>query len=116
MIINPSPSEERRREVPPDSVMFSQGFRPFFLCAGIVAVVIMMVWLLGYTKRNPLLTYYGSSGWHAHEMLFGYMTAVFAGFLLAAARDRRKAKPLSGAVLIVLLGLWLGGRVLPVLE
>jgi uncharacterized protein involved in response to NO len=96
--------------------LFALGFRPFFLCAGIVAVVFMAIWLLGYTKRDPLLTYYGSSGWHAHEMLFGYTVAVVAGFLLTAVRNWTNRETVRGMPLAALVLLWSAGRVLPFLS
>jgi len=95
--------------------LFALGFRPFFLCAGVAAVVLMVIWLLGYTKRDPLLTYYGSSGWHAHEMLFGYVAAVVAGFLLTAVRNWTKIETMRGMPLAALTLLWLAGRILPLL-
>jgi len=73
----------------------------------------MAIWLLGYTKRDPLLTYYGSSGWHAHEMLFGYTVAVVAGFLLTAVRNWTNSETLRGMPLAALSCLWLAGRFLP---
>ena len=93
--------------------MFTWGYRPFFLCAGFAAVVLMAIWLLGYTKRDPLLTYYGSSGWHAHEMLFGYTVAVVAGLLLTVIRHWTKSYTVHGILLAALILLWLAGRVLP---
>lgn len=75
----------------------------------------MVIWLLGYTKRDPLLTYYGSSGWHAHEMLFGYVAAVVAGFLLTAVRNWTKIETMRGMPLAALTLLWLAGRILPLL-
>ncbi|MEJ2565146.1 MAG: NnrS family protein [Gammaproteobacteria bacterium] len=93
--------------------MLAAGFRPFFLCAGGAAVVLMAIWLLGYTKRDPLLTYYGSSGWHAHEMLFGYVVAVVAGFLLTAVRTWTNRDIARGLPLAALTLLWLAGRILP---
>ena len=62
MIIEPSLSQAVRPPQPSGPALLSLGFRPFFLLAGIAAVVLMAIWLLGYTKRDPLLTYYGSSG------------------------------------------------------
>ena len=93
--------------------LLAVGFRPFFLCAGGAAAALMAVWLLGYTKRDPLLTYYGSSGWHAHEMLFGYVVAVIAGFLLTAVRNWTNIETLRGVPLAALTLLWLAGRILP---
>jgi uncharacterized protein involved in response to NO len=112
-IIEPSLSQQARASQPSGPALFSLGFRPFFLLAGIAAVVLMAIWLLGYTKRDPLLTYYGSSGWHAHEMLFGYVVAVMAGFLLTAVRNWTDSAPLRGIPLAALSSLWLAGRILP---
>jgi uncharacterized protein involved in response to NO len=98
------------------SALLALGFRPFFLCAGLAATVMMAVWLLGYTKRDPLLTYYGSSGWHAHEMLFGYVVAVVAGFLLTAVRNWTNIETARGVSLAALTLLWLAGRILPLIS
>lgn len=75
----------------------------------------MGIWLLGYTKRVPLLSYYGSSGWHAHEMLFGYTAAVVAGFLLTAVHNWTGLEAVRGIPLASLALLWVIGRVLPLL-
>lgn len=116
MSIKPPSVEQQDRRGASGFALFALGFRPFFLCAGFAAVAIMTVWLLGYTKRNPLLTYYGSSGWHAHEMLFGYMVAVIAGFLLTAVRNWTHIETPRGMTLAALVALWLAGRVLPVMS
>lgn len=113
--IKPSLSEQQYEARPAGLALFALGFRPFFLCAGIAAVVLMVIWLLGYTKRDPLLTYYGSSGWHAHEMLFGYVVAVVAGFLLTAVRNWTNSETMRGMPLAALTLLWLAGRILPLL-
>jgi uncharacterized protein involved in response to NO len=112
-VIEPSLSQPVRAPQQSGPALFSTGFRPFFLLAGIAAVVLMAIWLLGYTKHDPLLTYYGSSGWHAHEMLFGYVVAVIAGFLLTAVRNWTDTAPLRGIPLAALSSLWLAGRILP---
>jgi len=62
------------------------GFRPFFLLAGIFAVLLAAIWLwvLSYQGNFPHSNSLGLVQWHAHEMLFGYGLAVIAGFLLTA--------------------------------
>lgn len=50
--------------------------------------------------------------WHAHEMLFGYASAVIAGFLLTAVRNWTGRETLQGASLAALAFLWLLARVL----
>jgi uncharacterized protein involved in response to NO len=79
------------RTVSPAGVpLLALGFRPFFLGAGVAGVVLVGVWLGVLAGGLPLHTWYdavgGSAFWHAHEMLFGYVAAVVAGFLLTAVR------------------------------
>ncbi len=50
--------------------------------------------------------------WHGHEMLFGYTTAIIAGFLLTAVRAWTNQPTPSGAPLMALAMLWVCGRVL----
>lgn len=86
------------------------GFRPFFLGAGFAAVGLMAVWLAHlYAGFAPTLPPY----WHAHEMLFGYVGAVIAGFLLTAAQNWTQRPMPAGAPLAALFGLWLAARLLP---
>jgi uncharacterized protein involved in response to NO len=48
--------------------------------------------------------------WHAHEMLFGYSTAIIAGFLLTAIGNWTSRETLTGAALGGLAALWTLGR------
>ncbi len=91
-------------------VLFSYGFRPFFLGAGIWAVLAMLLWILSLTLGMPLGGSYDALNWHAHEMLFGFGSAVLAGFLLTAVPNWTGSLPVSGAPLIILAGFWLAGR------
>jgi uncharacterized protein involved in response to NO len=90
--------------------VFSYGFRTFFLLAGTAALALVGAWLaLGFGGgwRYEL----SAAGWHAHEMLFGFVAAAIAGFLLTAAPSWTGTPALSGAPLIALAGLWLAGRI-----
>ncbi len=91
-------------------VVFSYGFRPFFLGAGVWAVLAMGLWILSLVSGLPLGGSYGAVYWHAHEMLFGFGPAVLAGFLLTAVPNWTGRLPVSGLPLIVLSGVWLLGR------
>jgi len=95
---------------------FALGFRPFFLCAGISAVLMIALWLGFLAGYVPANTYYGPIGWHSHEMLFGFSTAIIAGFLLTAVRNWTGIDTISGYPLAALAGLWLLGRILPVIS
>jgi len=48
--------------------------------------------------------------WHAHEMLFGYASAVVAGFALTAVPNWTGRLPISGLPLLALHLIWLAGR------
>ena len=88
---------------------FALGFRPFFLSAGIYAVLLMALWLLvlrGIITPGEL----PPPVWHGHEMLFGFAVAVIAGFLLTAAQNWTGIRTPSGRPLAALFLLWLAGR------
>ncbi|MFS8055615.1 NnrS family protein [Rhizobium sp. BR 317] len=91
-------------------VIFSYGFRPFFLAAAIWAIVSIDLWAAFLTLGIPLATEYGALYWHAHEMLFGFAPAILAGFLLTAIPNWTGRLPISGRPLIYLLSLWTAGR------
>ena len=92
-------------------VVLAYGFRPFFLLAGVWAIVPMLT--IGWSVRSgewpaeavPLFT------WHGHEMLFGFAAAAIAGFLLTAVPSWTGTRPVSGYPLVGLIVLWALGRV-----
>lgn len=98
------------RVTPP---ILALGFRPFFLAAGLWAAIALPLWLLVLRGVLPPNPYYHGLAWHAHAMLFGYGTAVIAGFLLTAVRNWTGMATASGAELAGLAGLWLAGRLAP---
>lgn len=110
---------EEPRSTPPAKGLapFALGFRPFFLLAGVAAVVLILLWLLIYEGFVQLPGYYNrnwfGNSWHAHEMVFGYAVAVVAGFLLTAARNWTDQPTLTGTPLMLLALLWLTARLLP---
>jgi uncharacterized protein involved in response to NO len=93
--------------------LFALGFRPFFLMAGVFAVVVVAVWSTAFVTNSSFETYYGMIGWHSHEMVFGYTAAVIAGFLLTAVGNWTGMRTTSETSLIGLSALWLVGRILP---
>lgn len=95
------------------AAVWSLGFRPFFLLAGISAVVFIALWggliAHGAFPQN----YYSPLNWHAHEMLFGYTIAVVSGFLLTAVKNWTERETASGIKLASLVLVWLLGRLMP---
>ncbi|HBC06594.1 MAG TPA: short-chain dehydrogenase [Rhodospirillaceae bacterium] len=90
--------------------LFSQGFRPFFLAAGLSAVVYVALWVAVLSGDIAVRTVFPAVQWHAHEMTFGVIAAVVTGFLLTAIPNWTGRMPLQGWGLIALFGLWLAGR------
>lgn len=88
------------------------GFRPFFLCGAIFSVVAITLWLLmlkGAISLSPL----GSGNWwHIHEMIFGFGSAIIAGFLLTAVQNWTGIRGIQGKTLLALFLLWLAARIL----
>ena len=88
--------------------LFSMGFRPFFLFAAAWAALAIPIWIAAFTGLLPGAQL--SREWHVHEMLFGYLGGVIAGFLLTAVPNWTGRLPVAGAPLAGLFTLWAAGR------
>ncbi|MHB8814366.1 MAG: NnrS family protein [Steroidobacteraceae bacterium] len=95
----------------PGFALFSYGFRPFFLAAGIWGAVAIALWIAMLTRGLELPSRFDPLTWHVHEMLFGFVLAAVAGFLLTAIPNWTGRRPVAGAPLAILAGLWTLGRV-----
>lgn len=91
--------------------ILSHGFRPFFLLAGVWAAVAMVLWIAMLSGAEPLPTAFDPLTWHAHEFVFGYLSAVIAGFVLTAVPNWTGRLPVVGWPLAGLVLLWVAGRV-----
>ncbi len=92
-------------------ILLSYGFRPFFLGAGLWAILAMIVWLALLTGNLDFAHRYGKSSWHAHELLFGFAPAAFVGYLMTTIPNWTGRFPLAGRPLAGLALLWLAGRI-----
>ncbi len=95
--------------------LFGDGFRVFFLSAGVFAMLSMIVWELYLTIHAlggmvELPTAAPPHLWHAHEMIFGYGAAALGGFFLTAVPNWTGAKSAPHLFIAVVAGLWLAGR------
>jgi len=91
--------------------LWSYGFRPFFLAAGLSAVLLIPWWAGVFEWGFPLASNWPRMLWHGHEMLFGFIAAAIAGFLLTAVPSWTGARGFAGRPLLLLAALWLLGRV-----
>lgn len=90
--------------------LFDYGFRPFFLLAGWYALLSIPLWLWIYRSGASPLAGMPPQLWHGHEMLFGFVAAAIAGFMLTAVPSWTGSRGFAGLPLIVLTVIWLAGR------
>lgn len=91
--------------------LFSYGFRPFFLFGAAWAALAVALWLPMLSGSMTLPTQFQPLEWHVHELVFGYVPAVVAGFLLTAVPNWTGRLPVVGGRLQLLFALWLAGRI-----
>ncbi len=94
----------------PQAPIFGYGFRPFFLAAGAFALLAVPAWL--WILGSGAVPQRGMPPqlWHAHEMLFGFVVAAVAGFLLTAVPSWTGQRGFAGTPLLLLALAWLAGR------
>ncbi|MCA1798271.1 MAG: NnrS family protein [Xanthomonadaceae bacterium] len=93
--------------------LFSDGFRPFFLGAAAAASLHIAMWLsflfgdgVAPAGQSPIV-------WHGGELLFGFASALVAGFLLTAVGNWTGRRVAGPALLAALFTLWVAGRIAP---
>lgn len=92
-------------------VLFAYGFRPFFLAALAYGLIALAAWIAVRALGAAPLQTLPPQLWHAHEMLFGFIAAAIAGFLLTAVPSWTGARGFAGWPLMLLASLWLLGRI-----
>lgn len=91
--------------------LFSFGFRPFFLFGAMLAAIIPLITSAAVSGVAPILNF-DAYTYHTHEMTFGFLSAILAGFLLTAIPNWTGNLPITGWRLAALFGLWGAGRVM----
>ncbi|MGB8363838.1 MAG: NnrS family protein [Rhizomicrobium sp.] len=104
-------TEEERVRRSRQPAILAYAFRPMFLAAGSWAIVAIAVWIAMFFGYFQLPTRFDPLAWHIHEMLFGFVMAAVAGFLLTAIPNWTGRLPVQGRPLALLAGLWLLGRI-----
>ena len=96
--------------------VFRLGFRPFYLLAACFACLAVPVWALVYAGQLAWAPNLPPMLWHAHEMVFGFATAVIIGFLLTAGKAWTGLPTPRGLPLALLALTWLAARVAALLD
>lgn len=91
-------------------VLLTGGFRPFFLLGAVWAAIAVLLWIPMFEGHLTLPTAFSLLDWHVHELLYGYLAAAVAGFLLTAIPNWTGRLPVVGRPLALLVGLWAAGR------
>ncbi len=91
--------------------LFSYGFRPFFLFGAVWAALSVPLWIYAYANGLGIIGGMPAQEWHAHEMIYGYLAAVIAGFLLTAVPNWTGRLPVLGGRLMFLFAVWGAGRI-----
>ncbi|MFB2530590.1 NnrS family protein [Paracoccus sp. p3-h83] len=102
--------------VHPLNLLTTEGFRLFFLAAGVMAVLAMLVWVIWLAAHAwggvmiDLPFSMAPHHWHGHEMIFGYGAAAMAGFFLTAVPNWTGLPGAQRGFLIAAGLVWLAGR------
>ena len=91
-----TPAALQRRVEYDGPAIFSYGFRPFFLGGAVWAALSIVLWLPQFFGNMSLPTALSPLDWHIHEMIYGYVAATIAGFLLTAIPIGPGGCPLMG--------------------
>lgn len=86
-------------------LFLSSGHRPFFLMMAAYGAGALGFWVLGFHGLAPV-----GAAWHGHEMIFGFAAAAMAGFVLTAVPNWTRRPPVRGMELLLLVALWVLGR------
>jgi uncharacterized protein involved in response to NO len=101
----------RRARMAASPAILRGGFRPFFFLGATWAVIALGLWMLALSGGWVLPSAFEPLIWHRHEMLFGFVGAVIAGFLLTAIPNWTGRLPIAGWPLGGLVALWATARI-----
>jgi uncharacterized protein involved in response to NO len=105
-----SSTEPRIRSGISDAYWLSGGFRSFFLLGALAMAGSVLAWIPLLLGIFEIPTTLSPRDWHVHAMLFGGIPALIAGFALTAVSNWTGRPPVAGRELLLLVLLWLAGR------
>jgi len=91
--------------------LWGRAFRPFFLGAAIFTALAVPAWASMWLGHLAAPSWLAPMWWHGHEMVFGFVAAAIAGFLLTASPVWTGGPALTGRPLAALVSLWAAGRI-----
>lgn len=109
--MNATATVDRRARLLALPPVLRAGFRPFFFLGPLWAIVVVCLWIEALAGSITLPTAFDPLAWHRHEMLFGFLGAVIAGFLMTAIPNWTGRLPIAGKRLAILALMWIAARV-----
>lgn len=109
-----APSQDALSDIPRHPLLV-EGLLLFFPAAALHAMASPLIWVTLFGFALPFTHAIPAHQWHAHEMIFGTYGAALAGFLSSAVPEWTDTAPRRGRALLLLLGLWLPGRIIGLL-
>jgi len=91
--------------------LWGRAFRPFFLGLALHGALAIPFWTGAWLGLVPAPSWLAPVSWHGHEMIFGFVAAAIAGFLLTASPVWSGGPAWVGAPLASLFVLWALGRI-----
>lgn len=95
----------------PSSALWDRAFRPFFLGLALQGALAIPFWTWVWLGAESAPSWLVPVWWHGHEMIFGFVAAAIAGFLLTASPVWSGGPALVGGPLASLFVLWVLGRI-----
>ncbi|KPH68668.1 NnrS family protein [Novosphingobium sp. ST904] len=99
--------QDHKAEAP---IWLQGSFRLLFTGGALWALVVVALWVGALDGAWSVPTAMEPLVWHQHEMLFGYLGAVIAGFLSAAIPNWTERPVMTGWPVAAFVGLWAAAR------
>ncbi len=96
---------------PSSGGLWGRAFRPFFLGLALQGALAIPFWTWVWLGAGTAPSWLAPIWWHGHEMVFGFVAAAIAGFLLTASPVWSGGPALIGGPLASLFVLWALGRI-----
>ena len=91
--------------------LWSSAFRPFYFLGALYAPLLVAAWLGAFLEIwNLPASDVPLQFRHGHEFIFGFSAAIIVGIVLTALPSWAGTEEISGRRLILLVALWLAGR------
>ena len=97
-----------QRPSPELAAFLDMGFRPLYSAGTFWAVASIGLWIFAPRLVTGVLA---GPAWHAHEMLWGFVATMAAGFLMTAGATWTGINPMQGKTLALACVLWAVARV-----